>query len=121
MLPSMNDREVVKVLIVNDDGQYLAGTATDWEFTEDRSQATVFDYHADRVEERIELVRKAQGRVWIAIKIDPQEVNEFCDRCGYRMPALRTFFDGQQFLCVNCKDGSSDYAEKPPATFLDAF
>ena len=34
MLPSMNDREAVKVLIVNDDGQYLAGTATDWKFTE---------------------------------------------------------------------------------------
>src|SRR5208337_149190 len=46
MVPSMNDREAVKVLIVNDDGQYLAGTATDWEFTDDRRQATVFDYWA---------------------------------------------------------------------------
>ena len=27
MMPPMNDREAVKVLIVNDDGQYLAGTA----------------------------------------------------------------------------------------------
>jgi hypothetical protein len=103
----MNDREAVKVLIVNDDGQYLAGTATDWDFTEDRSKATVFDYHADRVEKRIELVRKAQGRVWIAVKIDPQQVHEFCDRCGRRMRAFRMFFDGQQFLCGECRDGRS--------------
>ena len=39
-----NDREAVKVLIVNDDGEDLAGTATHWEFTDDRTQARVFDY-----------------------------------------------------------------------------
>ena len=74
MLPPMNDREAVKVLIVNDDGQYLAGTASDWEFTDDRGKAKVFDYWTDRVAERIELVRKAHGRVWIAVKLDPREV-----------------------------------------------
>jgi hypothetical protein len=105
MFPPMNDREAVKVLIVNDDGQYLAGTATDWEFTDDRSRAAVFDYWTDQVAERIELVRKAHGRVWIAVKLDSREVYEFCDRCGRRMRALRTFFDGQCFLCGDCKDG----------------
>ena len=78
----MNDRVAVKVLIVNDDGQYLAGTATHWEFTDDRSQARVFDYLEDRVAETIELIRQAHGRVWIAVKLDPREVYEFCDRCG---------------------------------------
>ena len=53
MVPVTNDRETVKVLIVNDDGQYLAGTATNWEFTDDRSQARVFDYQEDRVAETI--------------------------------------------------------------------
>ena len=105
MLPPMNDREAVKVLIVNDDGQYLAGTATHWEFTDDRSQARVFDYLEDRVAETIELIRKAHGRVWIAVKLDPREVYEFCDRCGRRMRAFRTFFDGQQFLCEDCRRG----------------
>jgi hypothetical protein len=104
MMPPMNDREAVKVLIVNDDGQYLAGSATDWEFTDDRGKAKVFDYWADRVAERIELVRKAHGRVWIAVKLDPREVYEFCDRCGRRMRAFRAFFDGQQFLCVECHE-----------------
>ena len=58
----MNDHEAVKVLIVNDDGQYLAGTGTDWEFTDDRSRAAVFDYWADQVAERIELSAKRTAR-----------------------------------------------------------
>jgi hypothetical protein len=102
----MNDREAVKVLIVNDDGQYLAGTATEWEFTEDRTRARVFDYVGDRVAEQIELVRRAHGRVWIAVRLDPLEVYEFCDRCGCRMRAFRAFFDGEKFLCSDCKDGA---------------
>jgi hypothetical protein len=104
MMSAMNDHEAVKVLIVNDDGQYLSGTAFQWEFTDDRSKARVFDYEADRVAERIELVRNAQGKVWIAVRVDPREVYEYCDRCGRRTRAFRTFFDGQQFLCGDCRD-----------------
>ena len=101
---AMNDGEAVKVLIVNDDGQYLAGTASDWEFTDDRSKAKVFDYWADRVAERIDLIRRVHGRVWIAVKLDPREVYEFCDQCGRRMRAFQAFFDGQQFLCCVCRE-----------------
>jgi len=103
MLPAMNDREVVKVLIVNDDGLYLAGNAVAWEFTDDRCRARVFDYLEDQVAEKIELIRKVHGRVWIAVKLDPREVYEFCDRCGQRMRALRAYFDGHRFLCADCK------------------
>jgi hypothetical protein len=108
MLAPMNDRVAVKVLIVNDDGQYLAGTATHWEFTDDRSQAKVFDYLEDRVAETIELIRNAHGRVWIAMKLDPREVYEFCDRCGSRMRTFQMYFDGRQFLCEVCRRGSPD-------------
>ena len=104
MLPVMNDREAVKVLIVNDDGQYLTGTHTAWEFTDDRKRARIFDYLEDQVADKIELVRKAHGRVWIAVKLDPREVYEFCDRCGRRMRAYKAFFDGQQFLCADCRE-----------------
>jgi hypothetical protein len=99
----MKDREAIKVLIVNEEGQYLAGTATQWEFTEDRSKARVFDYAKDRVAEQIDLVRKAHGTIWAAIKLDPREAYEFCDRCGCRMVAFRAFFDGTQFLCADCR------------------
>jgi hypothetical protein len=107
MVWTMNDGKVVKVLIVNDDGQYLAGTATHWEFTDDRSDGRVFDYVEDRVAETIELVRKAHGRAWKAVKLDPQEVDEFCDRCGCRIQALQIYFDGRRFLCANCKKTAS--------------
>ncbi len=103
----MSDGEAVKVRIVNDDGLYLAGTAFKWEFTDDRNRARVFDYDADRVAERIEMVRKAEGRVWVAVRVDPREVYEFCDRCGRRLRALKMFFDGQQFLCGECKNSQT--------------
>ena len=102
MLP-MNDHEAVKVLIVNDDGQYLAGTALEWEFTDDRTRARVFDTVRDRVAEQIDLVRRAHGGVWTAVKLDLREVYEFCDRCGCRMRAFQAFYDGEQFLCGDCK------------------
>ena len=99
----MNDPDPIKVLIVNEEGQYLAGTAMHWEFTEDRSRARVFDHVADRVPEQLDLVKKAYGAVWIAIRLDPREAFEFCDRCGSRMVATSAYFDGAQFLCGDCR------------------
>ncbi len=109
----MKDGETTKVLIVNEEGQYLAGTATQWEFTEDRTRARVFDYARDRVAEQIALVRKAHGTVWAAIKLDPREAYEFCDRCGSRMLAFRAFFDGKLFLCAHCAAISRTHPARP--------
>ncbi len=100
----MSEIDAIKVLIVNEEGQYLAGTATHWEFTEERTRARVFDYQRDRVAEQIQLVRKAHGMVWVALKLDPSETFEFCDRCGARMTSWRAFFDGHQFLCMVCRE-----------------
>jgi hypothetical protein len=94
--------DTIKVLIVNEDGQYLSGTATHWHFTDDRAQARVFDYGADHVQEMLEMVRNAHGTIWIAVRLDPREAYEFCDRCGSRMTAWMTHFTGTQFLCFDC-------------------
>jgi hypothetical protein len=102
----MNPPQAMKVLIVNQDGLYLAGTATEWEFTEDRSRAKVFDYLQDHVGDLINLVRKVHGMVWIAVKLDAAEAYEFCDRCGTRTPPVQAFFDGKQFLCPDCRAGN---------------
>lgn len=99
----MNEAEAIKVLIVNEHGQYLAGTASHWEFTEDRLRARVFDYHNDQVTEQLQLVRKVYGIIWIAVKLEPSETHEFCDRCGTRMTALQAVFDGTEFLCQECQ------------------
>jgi hypothetical protein len=98
----MNDAEAIKVLIVNEHGQYLAGTASHWEFTEDRWRARVFDFHKDNVTEQLGMVRKICGMIWIAVKLDLSETHELCDRCATRMSALNTVYDGGQFLCREC-------------------
>lgn len=98
----MNDAKAIKVLVVNEHGQYLAGTASHWEFTEDRWRARVFDFHKDNVTEQLGLVRKTYGLIWIAVKLDPSETHELCDQCGTRMTALNAVFDGAQFLCREC-------------------
>jgi len=99
----MIDADMIKVLIVNEGGQYLAGTAAHWEFTEDRTRARVFDYLQDRVREQLQLVRNAYHTIWIAVKLDPREAYEFCDQCGGRMSALQASFDGTLFLCSGCR------------------
>lgn len=103
----MNEPEAIKVLIVNEDGQYLAGTATEWEFTEERTRARVFDYADDHVASILKLVKNIYGTVWIAVKLDPSEAYEFCDRCGSRMSSLRAFFDGERFICPECRKSYS--------------
>lgn len=100
----MSESESIKVIIVNEHGQYLAGTATHWEFTEDRTRARVFDYHADHVAEQLDLVRNAYGSVWVVMRLDPREAYEFCDRCGARMLARRAYFNGKEFLCAECRN-----------------
>ena len=97
------ESEPIKVLLVNEQGEYLSGSALNWYFTEDRLRARVFDYVKDRVPEQLDLVQKAHGEVWIAVKLDPREAFEFCDRCGSRSEAPETYFDGAQFLCHDCR------------------
>lgn len=102
--PAGGGGDGIKVLIINEEGQYLAGTATHWEFTEDRTRARVFDYDLDHVAEQLQLVQNAYRCVWIAVRLDPREAFEFCDRCGGRMTALEAWFDGACFLCPGCRD-----------------
>lgn len=102
----MNEPEAIKVLIVNEDGQYLAGSAIHWEFTDERLHARVFDYVEDHVAAILRLVNKSYGAVWIAVRLEPSETFEFCDGCGSRMSATGAFFDGQRFLCPGCRGGA---------------
>jgi hypothetical protein len=100
----MSEPEAIKVLIVNEDGRYLAGTAMHWEFTEDRARARVFDFIQDQVASILKLINNTFGTVWIAVKLDPSEAFEFCDHCGARTSSLQAFFDGSQFLCRGCRE-----------------
>ena len=109
----MNDSSAIKVLIVNENGQYLAGTADDWGFTEERWRARVFDYWQDHVPEMLSLVKNAHHLVWIAVKLDATEAYEFCDRCGRRMTTLASFFNGMEFLCGPCRAQRAGASSQP--------
>jgi hypothetical protein len=102
----------IKVFILNGEGEYLAGDARDWFFTQDRSRAAIFSYQADRVPEQLEVIRKAEG-----IHLEPEpvplnEIYEMCDRCKDLFMPFMTFFDGKSFLCEDCRRHASPRAPR---------
>ena len=100
----------IKVFIRNGRGEYLAGDANNWFFTDDRSSALVLNYRADRVPEQLEALRKVQG---IALAADPValiEIYEACDRCKELFIPAMIFFDGSRFLCADCQPRRSKRA-----------
>jgi len=92
----------MKVRIRNSEGKYLAGSDTDWGFSEDSSKALVFDYIAHQVEEQLEVIRQSQGLTLEAIEVDPREVLESCDLCRQLVSPFNVVFDGKTFRCLDC-------------------
>ncbi|HWH71609.1 MAG TPA: hypothetical protein VNT26_19710 [Candidatus Sulfotelmatobacter sp.] len=99
----MSDPRAIKVVLRGPDGRYVAGHQGAWIFTEDRAQARVFDYLADRIAEQLELLHKNQGIIWTVVPVDPRERYEICDHCGHRVMTFKVFFDGRQYLCPDCR------------------
>jgi hypothetical protein len=92
-----------RVVIRNPRGQYLTDDATRLFFTDDRTQATVFNFRADEVEQQLELILKTQGVMLLAEPVPPEDIYETCDRCKELFMPYMTFFDGKQFLCADCR------------------
>ena len=91
-----------RVLIQNPSGKFLAGDATDWFFTDDRSAARIFNYAADHVAEQLELIRRTHGLLLEAVPVPALEIYEMCDRCKEFFMPFMIFFDGKKFLCADC-------------------
>ena len=84
-----------------------------WSFTEDFTQARVFDFIRDRIAEQIEALRREHGLLLSAIAVDPLERYEICDVCGHRTMPYSIFFDGRRFFCPSCHPDKS--ADRTPA------
>jgi hypothetical protein len=97
----------IKVVIRNPQGKYLAGNATNWFFTDERSAAIIFDYRADRVPEQLEQIRKAHGLALAADPVPLDEIYETCDRCQELFMPSMILFDGKRFLCAECRRRAS--------------
>jgi hypothetical protein len=93
-----------KVYIRGENGAYLTGAGTEWEFTKDRAKATVFDYLQDQIGEQLEGLRRNHGISLKVEVIDPREVHESCDECEQLMTPTKAFFNGQKFLCSDCRE-----------------
>jgi len=93
----------IKVLIRNAEGKYLAGTVHSGQLTENRAEAAVFDYLRDQVPEQIQALTRTSGLAWKAVGADPHEAWEICDLCGRRVMSIKAFFDGDKFLCADCR------------------
>jgi hypothetical protein len=92
-----------RVVVRNARGQYLAEDSTRRFFTDDRSQAMVFNFRTDNVQEQLEAILKEQGVLLTADPVPPEEIYETCDRCKELFMPYMTFFDGKQFLCADCR------------------
>ena len=99
----LQEQPDLKVFIHNTAGQYLAGSAKELFFTNDRSLALVLDFRADRVPEQLELIRKTHGITLVADPVPLEEIYETCDRCKELFVPFMTFFDGKRFLCPDCR------------------
>ena len=47
------------------------------------------------------------GIVLEVVPVDLKEIHESCDRCGRVALSFQVFFDGKQYLCGECRSGSS--------------
>jgi hypothetical protein len=93
----------IKVFVRDPRGRYLAQDANGLFFSEDRSVAMVFNYRADAVVEQLEKLAETRGIALAAEPVPPEEIYETCDRCNDLFMPFMTFFDGNQFLCPDCR------------------
>jgi hypothetical protein len=97
------DFEGIKVRLRNPEGKYLATAPNGWTFSSDRTQAFIFDYVADKVEEYLKSVARVRGLVLKALPVEPTEFLETCDTCHKMAATAEVFFDGRRFLCPRCQ------------------
>jgi hypothetical protein len=95
----------IRVMIRNAQGKYLAQDDHGLFFTQDRSVALVFSYLADDVAAQLSALEAAQGVALAAEPVPPEEIYERCDRCHDLFMPWMIYFDGGQFVCVECRKG----------------
>ena len=100
----MRERHAIHVVLRDGYGRYLAGYKDNWSFTDDFSQARVFDFVADRIAEQVEVLQRSNGLQLSIIAVDPLDRYETCDVCGNRAMPYSTFFDGTRYFCPTCRE-----------------
>lgn len=105
--PKPGEISDIRVMIRNAQGNYLAQDEHGLFFTNNRLAAMVFFYRSDCVADQLEELHKTQGIALAAEPVPPEEIYERCDRCQDLFPPWMTYFDGQEFLCAECRSPGS--------------
>ncbi len=104
----MGDDKGLKVRIRNAEGKFLIlGYREVW-FTGDPKRAQVFDYYRQDIAQQLEDLRESIGIVLEAEPISPNDIYETCDWCKHSAMPQHLFFDGQKYLCHECKAAHPD-------------
>jgi len=103
----MSERHAIHVVLRDGYGRYLAGQRNLWSFTEDFTQARVFDFIRDRIAEQLETLHREHGLALSVVPVDPIERYEVCDICGQRTMPYSIFFDGKHYTCSGCRSKQS--------------
>ena len=107
-----SDTPDIRVMIRNAQGNYLAQDDHGLFFTNNRSAAMVFYYRSDCVADQLEELQKTQGIALAAEPVPPEEIYERCDRCQDLFLPWMTYFNGKEFLCVDCRSRGSRRAAR---------
>lgn len=107
-LPARNWNEGpdFKVLLLDEEGNYLAGDPGHWYFSSNREAAVVLNHRADHVAEQLETLHRTRGIRLKAVPVPLQEIYETCDRCRELFMPVMIFFDGKAFICAECRSRS---------------
>ena len=82
-------------------------------FSDDVSKAIVFDCRREDVETQLYYLRLTRGVMLKAEPVDPSEIHETCDRCGHLALSFHMFFDGQHYLCPDCRESQPAPGREP--------
>jgi hypothetical protein len=92
-----------KVVVRTPDGTYLSRGENGLRFVNDIYGAVLFEPKEDQMEELLLALQSLTGLVFEVVPLVVEEVFEPCDQCSRSFIPLQMFFDGQSFLCPECR------------------
>jgi hypothetical protein len=87
-------------------GPQIAGLVREpknWGFIADRSKASLFACAGEQVTAQPAATRKRTGRALKILCVDSSQFYETCDRCKRQRLPFDLYFDGDKFLCRDCR------------------
>ncbi|GEM_PF-4795711 len=94
--------ERIEVRICDLFGFYLIETNEGFDFTRNKAEAKVFDYHEENVVDLVTQAARQLGVQWCLDPVDEGLRYERCDVCKGRWALSEVFYTKGAFLCEGC-------------------